>query len=233
MRYCAVIPAAGSGTRMGSCIPKVLLKPSLSQSEHAATILQTTVSLFADDERCERVVVCVPRGQTELFAEHLAAARGVAVVEGGSTRQLSVLAGLEELEREGRLALGTVVLVHDAARCCVSAQVISRVLEGVARNGAVTAALPAVDSLCRVEDGVIVNYIDRASAWSVQTPQGFIGLELLEAHRAAQQEGLQALDDAALVARLRPVSVVVGDARNIKVTHPEDLAVAAATLGAR
>jgi 2-C-methyl-D-erythritol 4-phosphate cytidylyltransferase len=68
--------------------------------------------------------------------------------------------------------------------------------------------------------------VDREALWSIQTPQGFLVKDLLAAHAAAEREGTQALDDAALVARVRPVQVVMGDRLNIKVTHPDDLRVA-------
>ncbi len=233
MRYCVVIPAAGSGIRMGSAVPKVMLRPGASSGESRATILQLTVQIFAADQRCERIVVCAPSEHVQEFSSHLLEQPRVTVVAGGSTRQRSVLKGIEALEREGRLVPGGTVLVHDAARCCVPAAVIARVLEGVTEHGAVTAAVPAVDSLCRVEGNVIAGYVERATAWSVQTPQGFDGLELLRAHRAAEEQGVEGLDDAALVARLRPVSVVLGDRLNIKVTQPEDLLVAAAALESR
>jgi len=233
MRYCVVIPAAGSGTRMGSAVPKVMLKPGASRGDSHHTILQLTVQTFAADERCERIVVCAPSEHVQEFSSHLSGEPRVTVVAGGVTRQRSVLKGVEALEGEGRLVQGCAVLVHDAARCCVSAEVIARVLEGVAEHGAVTAAIPAVDSLCRVEGSVIAGYVERATAWSVQTPQGFDGLELLRAHRAAEEQGVEGLDDAALVARLRPVSVVLGHRLNIKVTQPEDLLVAAAALESR
>lgn len=218
---------------MGAAVPKVQLKPQASQDASGPSILQLTVSLFAADESCERIVVCAPPVHRSEFQDALAPYRDVLVVDGGSTRQESVMLGVSALEAEG-VSLGDVaVLVHDAARCCLSQEVIARVLAGVAKHGAVTAAVPVVDSLCRVSDGRIESYVDRASAWSIQTPQGFLGNELLEAHRSAVAEGLEALDDAALVARIRPVSVVLGDRLNIKITQPEDLSVAAAALSRR
>jgi 2-C-methyl-D-erythritol 4-phosphate cytidylyltransferase len=126
-----------------------------------------------------------------------------------------------------------IVLVHDAARCCVTQEVIDRVVAGVINHGAVTAAVPVVDSLCRARDGVIQGYVDRTDAWAIQTPQGFVATDLMKAHTAAREEGTQALDDAALVATFRPVHIVQGDRFNIKVTQPEDLSVAGSIVGRR
>jgi 2-C-methyl-D-erythritol 4-phosphate cytidylyltransferase len=120
----------------------------------------------------------------------------------------------------------SIVLVHDAARCCVTPEVVERVVKGVREHGAVTAAVPIFDALSRAESGTLTTYVDREALWSIQTPQGFLVKDLLAAHAAAEREGTQALDDAALVARVRPVQVVMGDRLNIKVTHPDDLRVA-------
>jgi 2-C-methyl-D-erythritol 4-phosphate cytidylyltransferase len=102
---------------------------------------------------------------------------------------------------------------------------VQRVVEGVSELGAVTAAVPIFDALCRAESGKLTTYVDREALWSIQTPQGFIMRDLVAAHARAQQDGTQALDDAALVARSRSVSIVMGDRFNIKVTHPDDLRV--------
>ena len=218
---------------MGAPVPKVLLKPSTNQGTSSPSILQQTVSAFADDERCERIVVCVPGEWRPEFSDHLGDFPKTVITDGGATRQESVLRGLEALESLAGVGSETVVLVHDAARCCVSQAVIDSVVSGVLEFGAVTAGVPVVDSLCRAQDGVIEGYVERANAWAVQTPQGFRLGELARAHREAVQGGYEALDDASLVARLRSVRVVPGDRFNIKVTQPEDLSVAELVSGRR
>jgi 2-C-methyl-D-erythritol 4-phosphate cytidylyltransferase len=90
-----------------------------------------------------------------------------------------------------------------------------------------------VDSLCRSQSQVIDSYVDREALWVIQTPQGFILQDLLVAHRTAASEGIAALDDAGLVARLRPIHLVEGDRFNIKVTEPSDLPAAIRILDAR
>jgi 2-C-methyl-D-erythritol 4-phosphate cytidylyltransferase len=88
----------------------------------------------------------------------------------------------------------------------------------------VTAAVKVSDSVCRAgADGSVSEYVDRTGLYAVQTPQGFILKDLLRAHRNAKDEHVTALDDAGLVARLRPVKVVAGDRANIKVTERGDL----------
>ncbi len=215
---------------MGGAVPKVLLKPAGSEQADSPSILEITVAVFAADPRCQRVVVAAAAENIPRFEELLSQHRSVRVVAGGKSRQESVMLGLLALDSEGCLDGGTPVLVHDAARCCLSLELVSRVLDGVAQHGAATAAVPVVDSLCRASEGLVSAYVDRDSAWSIQTPQGFIGTEILEAHRRAAAKGVEALDDAALVAKSRPVALVVGDRLNIKITQPDDLRVARAAL---
>lgn len=231
MRYSVIIPAAGSGSRMGADVPKVLLP----LNEGGDSILRKTVSVFQRDPSCERIVVCVSSEWLNQFEGELGEMSKVLLTPGGATRQESVRLGVEALgvdlaARELRTE-DVLVLVHDAARCCVTQDVISRVVEGVAQEGAVAAAIPVPDSLSRVSGKELVGTVDRENVWAIQTPQGFLFDDLRSAHYAAQVDGFVALDDASVVARLRPVSVVEGDRLNIKVTHPADLQVARRILG--
>jgi 2-C-methyl-D-erythritol 4-phosphate cytidylyltransferase len=218
---------------MGAAVPKVLLKPSSDQGIELPSILEQTVATFHADLRCECLVVCVPEEWRQDFTERLDSFSRVLIVPGGETRQESVFRGLKALEISKMITEEMIVLVHDAARCCVTQEVIDRVVAGVINHGAVTAAVPVVDSLCRARDGVIQGYVDRTDAWAIQTPQGFVATDLMKAHTAAREEGTQALDDAALVATFRPVHIVQGDRFNIKVTQPEDLSVAGSIVGRR
>lgn len=233
MTFAVVIPAAGSGSRMGAPVPKVLL--SLLTSEGAAptneTILQRTVGAFAADSTCAQIVVCVPPDWMAEFETQLSGIERVSIVCGGKTRQDSVRRGVEFLAQVKGIKGSTSVLVHDGARCCITREVIQRVLQGVRDHGAVTAGIKVVDSICRVDaEATITTHVERDSLWAVQTPQGFLLADLLRAHQEAEQEGISALDDASLVARFRPVRVVTGDRLNIKVTEPGDLRLAQMAL---
>lgn len=213
---------------MGAEVPKVLLRISYDPS--TPTIIAQTVHVFSADPLCERIVVCVPSAWEEDFSREIGRNPKVTLTRGGATRQDSVRLGVEALAQlthaAGREERQECVLVHDAARCCITPDVIGRVVEGVKRYGAVTAAVPVPDSLCKVADGAISSFVDRESVWAVQTPQGFLLSELRGAHFAAQADGFVALDDASVVARIREVRVVEGDRLNIKVTHPSDLTIA-------
>lgn len=213
---------------MGADIPKVLLR--LSDDTSTPTIIARTVHVFSSDPLCQRIVVCVPAAWRGAFLREIGAESKVTLVDGGGTRQESVRLGVQkvaELVRaEGRDDAGESVLIHDAARCCISADLIARVVEGVARYGAVTAAVPIPDSLCKVSGSEVSSFVDRENVWAIQTPQGFMLGELRAAHFAAQADGFLALDDASVVSRIRDVQVVEGDRRNIKVTHPYDISLA-------
>jgi len=213
---------------MGAEIPKVLLR--ISQDPSSSTIIAQTVGVFSADPTCERIVVCVPPAWEDAFSRELAGAPKVTLVHGGATRQESVRLGVEALAEvtrgDGRDEGSECVLVHDAARCCITFDVIGRVVEGVKRHGAVTAAVPVPDALCKVTDGALTSFVDRERVWAIQTPQGFLLGELRGAHFAAHTDGFVALDDASVVARIRDVHVVEGDRLNIKVTHPCDLTIA-------
>jgi 2-C-methyl-D-erythritol 4-phosphate cytidylyltransferase len=216
---------------MGAPVPKVLLKvvskgdpidgnpQTIEQS-----ILRRSVSAFASDEKCVRVVVCIPTEWRDEFEREVAGLMNVVLVTGGATRQDSVRLGVEHLASLGEPNLDLPVLVHDAARCFITRDLIDRVVAGVREFGAVTAGVRVIDSICRSDaSGVVSAYVDRDSLWGVQTPQGFILRDLLQAHREAHRDGVVALDDAALVARLRSVYIVNGERSNIKITEPGDL----------
>jgi 2-C-methyl-D-erythritol 4-phosphate cytidylyltransferase len=216
---------------MGAAVPKVLLPMPAAGEGTSHSILQRTVETFVSDDLCDRVVVCCPTEWRDAFGHSLEAFPKVSLANGGATRQESVRLGVEALReavtRDGEDPQGGCVLVHDAARCCVSREVIHRVVEGVRAYGAVTAGVPVPDTLTKVRDGEIASIVDREDVWSVQTPQGFLLEELRSAHFAAVADNFTGTDDASLVARLRPVRMVLGDRLNIKVTHPHDLAVIA------
>lgn len=206
----ALLAAAGSGERLGRG-PKAFVAVA------GRTLLEWSLAAF--DGRVDEIVIAVAEEDVE---RALALAPGTRVVPGGATRQQTV----------ARLVAGTdadVVLVHDVARPFLPGAVIARVLEGVARVGAASAALPVVDTIV---DAVTGETLDRARLRAVQTPQGFHRALLEEAHRRAASHGVVATDDAALVRSLgHNVALVEGSALLHKITTPEDL-VLAPELGA-
>jgi 2-C-methyl-D-erythritol 4-phosphate cytidylyltransferase len=215
VRAAAVVVAGGSGTRLGGPVRKQYLEIG------GVPVLLRAVRPFLEHPRIASVVVVLPPDDVADPPRFLAGLP-IAIVAGGAERGDSVFAGLtavsDDVDR---------VLIHDAARPFVSADVIDRVLDA---DGGVIAAVPVTDTIQRVDaDGVIVDTPDRSTLWQAQTPQGFPRAALLDAYLRARADGLAATDDAAVFARYAgPVRVVMGAHRNLKVTRPDDLPVAEA-----
>lgn len=148
------------------------------------------------------------------------------VVEGGERRQDSVRLAAQ------RCSGSEWVCVHDAARPLVTAELVRRVLEGAQATGAATTAVPCVDTIKQVHDGHVLRTLDRSELMATQTPQAFRSELLQRAHEQAVADGALGDDDASLVERLGvSVTVVAGDPRNVKVTHPHDLDMVRALCG--
>lgn len=206
----ALLPAAGSGVRLGLGPKAYVQLGGVTLLEHAVTALVDLV---------DEVIVAVPAG-TEATARELLGGTATVVV-GGSSRQATVRALLAATTAD-------VVLVHDAARPFVPAAVVERVVAAVARVGAATAALPVADTIVSVADGAVV---PRDALRAVQTPQGFRRELLARAHDAAMTAGAEATDDAALVRLLgAPVALVEGSPLLHKITTEADLALGEALL---
>jgi len=215
----AVIVAAGSSRRMGG-------GDKLSLTIAGRPILRWTLEAIAAAPEVARIIlVTAPARVDELSATPWLADLGAVVVPGGRRRQDSVAAGI-------RSAVADIVLVHDAARPFVSASLVSRVVAGVQRYGAAIPALPVVDALKRVDGLQISASADRAGLYRAQTPQG-ARRELLVAAAEAHAHGDADIpDEADLLARDGvAVAIVAGDADNIKVTLPQDLAMARRLAG--
>ncbi|GAB09701.1 2-C-methyl-D-erythritol 4-phosphate cytidylyltransferase [Gordonia araii NBRC 100433] len=219
MSTSVIIPAAGSGVRLGEDRPKAFVDLG------GATILARTVSsvLAADGLDLDRIVVVVPGELIDAVRSDLAGidSATIVVTAGGDERTDSVRAGLNHVA-------GDFVLVHDAARPFTPAAVFHRVVEAL-RAGfpAVVPGLPVVDTLKRVDDDTVIETVDRAVLRAVQTPQGFHADALAKAYLAA--DGGVATDDAGLAERAGfGVHVVAGDPDAFKITTPWDLRLARA-----
>jgi len=152
----------------------------------------------------------------------------LAVVPGGARRQDSVRAGLEAAPPDLEL-----VAIHDAVRPFVSPSTVAAALETAAQVGAAIVAAPMKPTVKRVEESRVVATLDRQRLWCAQTPQVFRRHLLLAAWQAAERDGLEVTDDAQLLEHIgHPVAVVPGSDLNIKITTPEDLALARAILAA-
>lgn len=217
MRVSAIIAAAGAGRRLGAAVPKQLLELD------GRSILERSVDAFAQHPAiAETVVVLPPSLAAAPPAWLIARAPRIRVVAGGERRQDSVANGFDAVDTSA-----DVVLVHDAARPFVTADVISRVIEAAVAHGAAIAAVPVSDTVKRVDartgDHVIVETISRDALYLAQTPQGFAHGVLRDAV-ALGRSGIEATDEAALAERAgHHVLIVNGSRSNVKITTQEDL----------
>lgn len=227
-RRVAVLLAGGTGTRIGSEVPKQLLEVA------GRTVLEHALRAFHTHPDVDAITVV-------MAPDHLDAARAVvdaggyadkvtAVVAGGHTRSDSTVAALATLPDEPCL-----VLVHDAARPLVTARIITDCFASLAAYPVVDVAIETADTIVTVDaDGLVRETLDRSALRRVQTPQGFRSEVLREAYALASQDpDFTATDDCGVVMRYlpdQPVVVVTGDERNLKVTTPVDLEVVAALL---
>ena len=211
-----VVPAGGAGRRIGGRTPKQFLRIG------GATILATTVGLFARHPSVRDIVVAAPAAWVARTRRALGGVGGAArvrVVDGGAERQDSVWLGMQAVADDV-----TIILVHDAVRPFISRALIDRVISAARADGAAICARPIAETVKRVRDGVVEATIDRSVLWSVQTPQAFAASLLREAHEKARRDGFLGTDESMLVERLgHRVRVVPGLAENVKITTPDDL----------
>ena len=227
MKTAALILAAGRGTRARGPQPK----------QYAAIggvpVLAHALRAFLAHPDIALVAVAIAQGDE---ARYRAAVAGLASdkllspIGGGPTRQASVGNGLSALG----VHLPDLVLIHDAARPFVTRDLIDRVLGALAQSPGAIAALPLADTLKEAgPGGRIKATVDRAHLWRAQTPQGFRFADILAAHARARAAGLEDMTDDAAVAEWAglPVALVLGSAGNVKLTTPEDFAMAELAAG--
>lgn len=224
LRFAVVLPAAGTGRRMGGC-----KKPLLELG--GAPILFRVIATMQGVPGCAEVVpvLHVAEAGDAGLSEQLRRQFGIeGAVPGGATRQASVFEGLKALQSDAE-----VVLVHDAVRPLVSGEVVRSVAETAAECGGAIAAVPCSDTVKEVGAGsrLIRRTLPREALWLARTPQGFRRDVLLKAEQRAVDEGFCGTDEAQIVERIGGEVRVVEDTRdNLKITTREDLAIAEAIL---
>lgn len=228
MRYWLVMPAAGASRRFGGKGAK----------QHTAlagrTVLECSLQLFVEDDRCAGVALALTPEAAADKALRGRLAPKVVTLAGGARRCDSVWAALTALG--GRAAADDWVLVHDAARPCLSAEDLERLLQaGTAHAVGALLAAPVTDTLKRADENLNCDCtVDRKSLWRALTPQMFRYGPLCAALHTAIEAGREPTDEAQAMEWQggRALLVAVQDS-NIKITDRQDLAVAAALLGAR
>jgi 2-C-methyl-D-erythritol 4-phosphate cytidylyltransferase/2-C-methyl-D-erythritol 2,4-cyclodiphosphate synthase len=218
----AVVVAAGRSRRMAG-LDKVMTPLA------GRPLVMHSLLAFQQCDRIDEIVV-VTREELEERVHRMAESAGCAklrhVVRGGETRAESSRHGLGAISKDVQL-----VLVHDAARPLVTPSLIAQVADTAASTGAANPALEPVATIKRAADGAVAATLDRTALREAQTPQAFRRDLLSKAFVRATRDGFAGTDEASLVERLDvPVAIVPGERRNVKITVPEDLAVAEALL---
>jgi len=236
MKVFVIIPAAGLGTRMApvSTAKDPRPHPSKQFTDLAGTpILVHTLRRFAAVHEVTEIWMALRENEVEGFRERLRQdfadllKRKIELVVGGEHRQQSVEHALNAITA----APDDIVLVHDAVRPLVTAEIIHEVIEAATKYGAAIAGLPAVDTVKQVErtaEGAIIKAtIPRASVVLAQTPQGFRYDVIRKIFDEATADGFMGTDEASLAERAgREVAVVMGSPKNIKITTPGDMELA-------
>jgi 2-C-methyl-D-erythritol 4-phosphate cytidylyltransferase len=219
MKAVAIIPAAGTGTRMKSSAPKQFLHLQ------GVPIIVHTLRKFARCQWIQQIIVPLRKTDIAHFKPLLAQERLseiVQVVPGGFHRQDSVYNSFKEIKDES-----TVVVIHDAVRPFVHVDLIEAVIREAHDKGSAILAVPCVDTVKQIERNRVVATLPRERIVLVQTPQAFRYPLLKEAFEKAQADHFYATDESCLVERLGyEVVVLRGSEQNIKITKPADLPLA-------
>lgn len=212
MEYSAIILAAGKGSRTNLEYNKVFYKFSDGQ-----VLLLKTLSRFLEDKSCTQIVIVSTPDEMEIIQEMIDDSR-ITYTYGGEARQDSVYNGLQKVSNE-------YVMIHDGARCFISAKEIEDCKKALEENDACLLMVPAIDTIKKVVDGYVVNTPLRSELFAAQTPQCFKTELIKECYQKAKDEGAIASDDASLVELYSDVKikVVQGEYANKKVTTKEDL----------
>lgn len=225
MNYEVILPAAGSGKRMGAGENKLFLKLE------GIPILIHTLKVFEEDAACKGIwLAAKPEEKEDIrsLLKEFGITKLKAIESGGAERQHSVHACVKVVDGE------EIVLVHDAARPFIRQEVIHRLVVEASTNGAAVAAVRAKDTMKLVKEGIIQETVDRENLWIIQTPQAFKSSVLKEAEDRAADEGFLGTDEAMLVERLgKPVKIVESTYDNIKMTTVDDLLFGEAIIKSR
>lgn len=220
-----VIAAAGSSTRMSGSGKKEYL------ALKSGTVLSQSVKIFLQTLLCRYLVITIPKGglqdcERALYADSeialLLGKTELSFVEGGATRQKSILNALEFLGSKKNPP--DIVLIHDGARPFVTEKIISDTLESAVKYGAAAPGISPSDTQKIIDkDGFISAHLCRASMAAVQTPQAFLFQPLLEAHRTAASDGTEYTDDTEIWSKyVGKVKIAEGSVLNKKITYSQD-----------
>lgn len=227
-----VILAGGIGSRMGGDKPKQYL------TVKGKPIIIYTIEKFLVVPEFEKVIVLCPKQWVEhtknLIEKHVSPAKDrVAVIEGGDTRNETIMNAIKFIDNEGNLNDETVIVTHDSVRPFVTHRIIMENIAAAREFGACDTVVPATDTIVEALDNkTISNIPDRSKMYQGQTPQSFLALKLKNMYDSLSAEEKDILTDAAkiFVIKGEKVALVQGETYNMKITYPYDLRVAKSLL---
>ena len=228
----AAVFAGGRGSRMGSTdTPKQYFMLG------SKPIIIHTVEKFFINSRIDKVIVLCPKIWVEqtkdLINKYIGKTEKIDVISGGETRNETLECALDYIENKFGLDDDTIILTHDAVRPFVTHRIIEENIDCTIKTGACDTVVNAVDTIVESVDGKIISAIpERKNMYQGQTPQSFKAKKLREICRSLTPEEKAILTDACKIYVLKgePVSLVEGEAFNIKITYPYDLKMAKALL---
>ena len=229
----AAILAGGIGTRMGN-----IDRPKQYLELAGKPVIIHTVEKFAVHSEFEAILVLCPKawiGHTkDLMAKYLPAVKNIVVLEGGATRNGTIMNAVQYVENKGDLDEETILVTHDAVRPFISRRMIEDNIQAAREYGACDTVIAATDTIVEGKDGKTISSVpDRKFMYQGQTPQSFRAAVFKEIYTSLTEEEREILTDAckAFVIKGKTVRLVEGDTSNIKITHPADLLIARAIAG--
>ncbi len=228
----AVIAAGGIGSRMGN-----LEKPKQYLTLKNKPIIAHTVEKFYVNSKFEKVIILCPEQWVShtksILKKHLPENDRVVVLQGGSTRNETIMNAIKHIEETDGLDDETIIVTHDAVRPFVTARIIEENIDAALKYGATDTVVPATDTIVESQNKkTISNIPDRSKLYQGQTPQAFKAKLLKDLYYSLSEEEKDILTDACKIFSMKgyDVHLIDGEVHNIKITYPYDLRVAMALL---
>lgn len=228
----AVIAAGGIGSRMGN-----VEKPKQYMTLKDKPIIAHTVEKFYVNSSFRKVIILCPEQWVShtksILKKHLPEDERVVVLQGGDTRNETIMNAIRYIEETDGLDDETIIVTHDAVRPFVTARIINENIEAAIKYGATDTVVPATDTIVESCDGVVISNIpDRSKLYQGQTPQSFKAKLLKDLYYSLTEEEKNILTDACKIFSMKghDVHLIDGEVHNIKITYPYDLRVAKSLL---